>query len=188
MNLRFDPDTLAGEQGANILSGLIKGFFGSGGLEMQLNVLDPDILEDARLHPGKYPDLVVRVSGYCAYFDDLPVECVLASESFGAMAIVLKGVDGVPYLDKFAVTPEAQGAGLGAAVWQALVQRCPRFYWRSRLENLVTQWYYEQADASYTQGNWVAFSKGIHDFEQIRRCKTDSLKRAESWVEQKNGH
>jgi acetylglutamate kinase len=122
------------------------------------------------------------------YFDKLPVECVLASESFGAMAIVLKGVDGLPYLDKFAVTPEAQGAGLGAAVWQALVQRCPRIYWRSRVDNPVTQWYYEQADASYTQDNWVAFSKGIHDFEQIRRCKKDSLKRAESWLERDSEH
>jgi formate C-acetyltransferase len=30
------------------------------------------MMEDARFHPGKYPGLVVRVAGYCAYFDDLP--------------------------------------------------------------------------------------------------------------------
>jgi formate C-acetyltransferase len=72
LNLRFDPETLAGDRGLNVLVGLVKGFFSSGGMEMQLNVLDPDMLEDARLHPGKYPELVVRVSGYCAYFDDLP--------------------------------------------------------------------------------------------------------------------
>jgi len=72
LNLRFDPDTLAGDRGVNVLVGLVKGFFGSGGMEMQLNVLDPEMLEDARIHPGKYPELVVRVSGYCAYFDDLP--------------------------------------------------------------------------------------------------------------------
>jgi pyruvate-formate lyase len=46
-------------------------------MEMQLNVLDPKMLEDARLHPGKYPELVVRVSGYCAYFDDLPDDAKL---------------------------------------------------------------------------------------------------------------
>jgi len=120
------------------------------------------------------------------YFDGLELECVLSSESFGAMAIVLKGVDDIPYLDKFAVTPEAQGAGLGAAVWQALVSRCPRLYWRSRIDNPVTQWYYEQADASYTQDRWVAFTKGVHDFDQIRRCKDDCLGREESWQEQ--GH
>ncbi|MEA3224245.1 MAG: pyruvate formate lyase family protein, partial [Thermodesulfobacteriota bacterium] len=72
LNLRFDPNTLAGEKGVDILSALVKGFFDSGGMEMQLNVLDPDMLEDARRNPGKYPGLVVRVAGYCAYFDDLP--------------------------------------------------------------------------------------------------------------------
>ena len=72
LNLRFDSRTLAGEQGVDILTALAKGFFESGGMEMQLNVLDPDMLEDARRNPGKYPGLVVRVSGYCAYFDDLP--------------------------------------------------------------------------------------------------------------------
>jgi len=41
-------------------------------MEAQFNVLDPEMLEDAQRNPGKYPGLVVRVSGYCAYFDDLP--------------------------------------------------------------------------------------------------------------------
>jgi acetylglutamate kinase len=117
------------------------------------------------------------------YYENLAVECVLASESFGAMAIVLKGVDGVPYLDKFAVTPEAQGAGLGAAVWQALVHRCPELYWRSRTQNPVTPWYFDQADSSFTEEHWVAFSVGIEGFDQLRRCKEDCLGREESWVE-----
>jgi acetylglutamate kinase len=117
------------------------------------------------------------------YFDDLPLECILSSESWGAMAIVLKGVDGIPYLDKFAVTPEAQGAGLGAAVWQALIQRCPQLYWRSRADNPITPWYFDQADASFTRERWVAFSVGIEDFDQLRRCKEDCLSRGESWVE-----
>ena len=117
------------------------------------------------------------------YYDGLDIECVLASESFGAMAIVLRGVDGLPYLDKFAVTPEAQGAGLGAAVWQALVHRCPGLYWRSRTQNPVTPWYFDQADTSFTADHWVAFSVGIEDFDQLRRCRDDSLARGESWVE-----
>jgi len=117
------------------------------------------------------------------YFDHLAIECILASESFGAMAIVLRGVDGIPYLDKFAVTPEAQGAGLGAAVWQALVKRCPKLYWRSRVDNPVTQWYFEQTESSFTEKQWVAFTRGLKDFEKIRRCKVDSLARPISWVD-----
>jgi acetylglutamate kinase len=117
------------------------------------------------------------------YFENLDLECILSSESIGAMAVVLRGVDGVPYLDKFAVTPEAQGAGLGAAVWQALIHRCPRLYWRSRADNPVTPWYFDQADASFTEDKWVAFNVGIDDFDQLRRCKDDCLARKESWAE-----
>lgn len=72
LNLRFDPGTVSGERGVAILESLMKGFFSSGGLEMQMNVLDATMLADARRNPGKYPGLVVRVAGYCAYFDDLP--------------------------------------------------------------------------------------------------------------------
>lgn len=72
LNLRFDPHIVAGERGLGILTALMRGFFISGGMEMQLNVLDPDTLEEARRNPGTFPGLVVRVAGYCAYFDDLP--------------------------------------------------------------------------------------------------------------------
>jgi pyruvate formate-lyase/glycerol dehydratase family glycyl radical enzyme len=72
LNMRFDPSDIEGEKGLGILKGLVLGFFERGGMEVQFNVLDPEMLEDARRHPGKYPDLVVRVAGYCAYFDDLP--------------------------------------------------------------------------------------------------------------------
>ena len=72
LNLRFDVPTLHGERAVDTMSALTRGFFASGGMELQLNVLDPRVLADAREHPGKYPGIVVRVAGYCAYFDELP--------------------------------------------------------------------------------------------------------------------
>ncbi len=72
LNLSFDPRTLAGSEGRERLAGLIRAFDACGGMEVQFNVLDPEVLKDARRNPGKYPGLVVRVAGYCAYFDDLP--------------------------------------------------------------------------------------------------------------------
>lgn len=72
LNLRFDKNTLSGEKGLRVMTALTEGFFNSGGMEMQLNVLDADMLVDAKNHPGKHPGIVVRVAGYCAYFDDLP--------------------------------------------------------------------------------------------------------------------
>jgi formate C-acetyltransferase len=72
LNMSFDPAMVEGERGSGILEALVKGFFARGGMEVQFNVLSPSLLEDARQHPGKYPGIVVRVAGYCAYFDDLP--------------------------------------------------------------------------------------------------------------------
>ena len=71
-NLRFDPGTVSGSDGVTLLSSLIRGFFEGGGMEVQFNILDPEELVRARNNPGMYPGLVVRVAGYCAYFDDLP--------------------------------------------------------------------------------------------------------------------
>ncbi|RJP33817.1 MAG: formate acetyltransferase [Actinobacteria bacterium] len=72
VNLSFDPRNLSGEKGAEVLAALMRGYFEQGGMQVQFNIIDPDILKDARRNPGKYPGLVVRVAGYCAYFDDLP--------------------------------------------------------------------------------------------------------------------
>ena len=73
-NLKLDPWAVAGAQGAARLQALIDGAFAAGCMQLQVNVLDPRILIEARDHPGRYPGLLVRVSGYSAYFDDLSPE------------------------------------------------------------------------------------------------------------------
>jgi acetylglutamate kinase len=146
---------------------------------IERNEIDPDFRQQATALLEQSFDRKLKAG----YYDGLDLECILCSESLGAMAIVRKGVDGVPYLDKFAVTPEAQGAGLGAAVWQALIKRCPSLYWRARTDNPVRRWYFDQASASFTLDNWVVFSIGIEDFGQLQRCKEDCLTREISWQE-----
>lgn len=42
--------------------------------ELQINVLSSKQLIDAKEHPEKYPELIVRVWGFSAYFNDLPIE------------------------------------------------------------------------------------------------------------------
>ena len=56
------------------LLGLLKDACSRGIFELQLNVLDKETLLDAKKHPEKYPNLVVRVWGFSAYFNDLPEE------------------------------------------------------------------------------------------------------------------
>jgi len=71
LNLKFDKPVVQGEKGREILSGLFNAYFELGGMQVQVNVLDSDQLLAARDDPTLYPDMVVRVAGYCVYFNDL---------------------------------------------------------------------------------------------------------------------
>ncbi len=73
-NLQFDSQCLGGETGMKALENILKTYCRRGGMQVQLNVLDPEILIQARSNPGLYPNLLVRVSGYSAYFNDLTPE------------------------------------------------------------------------------------------------------------------
>lgn len=56
------------------LAVILKNACKKGVFELQLNVLDKQTLVDAKAHPEKYPNLIVRVWGFSAYFNDLPEE------------------------------------------------------------------------------------------------------------------
>lgn len=118
------------------------------------------------------------------WFEQLDEPLVLLSETHRAAAIITKGVDGLPYLDKFIVTSEAQGEGLGAAIWQVVNARCSSLYWRSRNTNPITPWYFQQADSSNRSGQWVVFTIGIASAGQRERCVKDSLSRDSGWLEE----
>ncbi len=118
------------------------------------------------------------------WFEQLNEPLVLLSETRRAAAVITKGVDGLPYLDKFIVTSEAQGEGLGAAIWQVVNARCSSLYWRSRNTNPITPWYFQQADSSNRSGQWVVFTIGIEKADQRERCVADSLSRDSGWTEE----
>jgi pyruvate formate-lyase/glycerol dehydratase family glycyl radical enzyme len=71
LNIKLSPSLLDTEEKAEKLAGMIEAYFAMGGRHVQFNVVDSATLRDAQAHPEKYPDLVVRVSGYCAFFTDL---------------------------------------------------------------------------------------------------------------------
>lgn len=70
-NLRFDPKGVQGENGLNIIEGVIKTYFEDGGQHIQINVVDNETLKKAQQNPEDYKGLMVRVAGYMAYFTEL---------------------------------------------------------------------------------------------------------------------
>jgi formate C-acetyltransferase len=67
----------------NIFS-YVKTYFDLGGMQMQLNVVTSAMLRDAMAHPEEYRNLIVRISGYNAYFvtlnRDLQIELIERAE------------------------------------------------------------------------------------------------------------
>ncbi len=74
MQLELDPG-LARDRGAvDALGCLIKTHFDEGGTLINVNILDADQLRAAHKDPDAFPDLVVRVTGFTAYFASLSPE------------------------------------------------------------------------------------------------------------------
>ena len=70
-NQKFHPSALAGKEGLEKFTALIRSYFDQKGMHMQFNVVDRDTLLDAQKNPEKYKHLVVRVAGYSALFTTL---------------------------------------------------------------------------------------------------------------------
>jgi len=69
--LRLSAADFADETTRRKVISLIKTYFELGGSQLQLNVVDHQTLRLAQARPQEYPDLLVRVAGYSAYFAGL---------------------------------------------------------------------------------------------------------------------
>ena len=56
----------------DVIKALFRSYFKRGGCHIMVTVVDRGELEDAMVHPEKYPDLIVRVAGFSAKFVELP--------------------------------------------------------------------------------------------------------------------
>ncbi len=71
LNQRLTPACIRGDKGAKLWLNYVKTAFDLNLNQIQFNVVDSRVLKEAQKTPDKYPDLVVRVSGYSAYFTEL---------------------------------------------------------------------------------------------------------------------
>jgi len=103
------------------------------------------------------------------YFERTQPRHVYVSENYRA-AMILTEEDGLAYLDKFAVLDDAQGEGLGRAVWLVMREQNPQLFWRSRAGNPVNPFYDAECDGSLKQPRWKVYWYGMDGFDTIARC------------------
>ena len=69
-NMKFSKETFNNMRQSIILP-LMDSYFGRGGTQAMINVVGREDLENARLHPEKYTNLIVRVGGFSARYVEL---------------------------------------------------------------------------------------------------------------------
>ena len=71
LNQKFSASILQSPDSMRKLIDYTNAFMKAGGTHIQYNILDTEQLKDAKVHPEEYPDLIVRIGGFSAYFVQL---------------------------------------------------------------------------------------------------------------------
>lgn len=71
---KFEKKLFTGEKGKASFIALAKAYFAGGGQQYTVTVVSPEDLLDAKQHPEKHRNLIVRVGGYSEYFVNLEEE------------------------------------------------------------------------------------------------------------------
>ena len=82
--MTFNPSLLRDSEHRLKFKAFLKGYIENGGSALQINLIDADMLRDAQKHPENYRNLLVRVTGYNAYFTTIGRELqneIIARES-----------------------------------------------------------------------------------------------------------
>ena len=74
LQIDLDPGSANSPGDIDRVSALIRGHFDLGGTQININVMNKAQILEAHKDPSKFPDLVVRVTGFSAYFASLSPE------------------------------------------------------------------------------------------------------------------
>jgi formate C-acetyltransferase len=66
--ITFNPGIIKSPEHKEKFKAYLRGYIENGGSALQVNILDAEMLKDAQKHPEDYKNLLVRITGYNAYF------------------------------------------------------------------------------------------------------------------------
>jgi formate C-acetyltransferase len=82
--MTFNPSLIRDAEHRQKFKAFLRGYAENGGTALQVNMIDAEMLRDAQRHPENYRHLLVRVTGYNAYFTSIGKELqdeIIARES-----------------------------------------------------------------------------------------------------------
>jgi formate C-acetyltransferase len=72
--MTFSPSLIRDPEHKAKFKAFLRGYVENGGTALQINMIDPDMLRDAQKNPEDYKHLLVRITGYNAYFTSIGKE------------------------------------------------------------------------------------------------------------------
>ena len=88
VQLEVDPGIMNDPEGVDKMCAMVRGILNSGNTLLNINIIDAKKILEAHKDPYKYPDLVVRVTGFTAFF-------AMLSEKFRELVVDrIKSVNG----------------------------------------------------------------------------------------------
>lgn len=88
VQLEVDPGIMNDPEGVDKMCAMVRGILNSGNTLLNINIIDAKKILEAHKDPYKYPDLVVRVTGFTAFF-------AMLSEKFRELVVErIKSVNG----------------------------------------------------------------------------------------------
>jgi formate C-acetyltransferase len=69
--MTFSPSLVRDPEHQAKFKAFLRGYIENGGTALQVNMIDAEMLKDAQKHPEDYRNLLVRVTGYNAYFTSI---------------------------------------------------------------------------------------------------------------------
>ena len=99
--------------------------------------------------------------------EDVDLKRAYVAEAYRAAAIT-SPLGEAAYLDKFAISRDARGAGLSHTLWRMLTDDEPLLYWRSRENNPFNAFYFERASGFVRKSPWIVFWAGPADLADAR--------------------
>ncbi len=74
LDIMLHPSVAGGPEGTQTICSIIESHFAQGGMAIQFNIFDAELLREAQRHPDRYANLQVRVCGWNVRFVDLAPE------------------------------------------------------------------------------------------------------------------
>ena len=82
--MTFNPSLLRDPEHRSKFKAFLRGYAKNGGTALQINMVDAEMLKEAQRRPQDYRHLLVRITGYNAYFTSIGRELqdeIIARES-----------------------------------------------------------------------------------------------------------